>query len=85
METVTLNDGTVLDGHCIETENALFVYLTGMTLLEGVVLFSDAEKTSVITEMNHEHEHVYTGYTRLSAASDEYGNCNLVMRRESNA
>lgn len=84
METLTLNDGTVIDGHILENSDGMliFVYLDGMSILDGVVLFSDAEKTSVITAMNHGNEHVYEGYTTLMSASNEYGNCNLVMRKE---
>lgn len=86
MEVITLYDGTVVKGHCIETDTELFVYLDGLTVAEGVALFSSPEKTERITEMNHGNEHVYIGYTDIYAASHEYGNCNLVMRKaKSNA
>ena len=85
METITLNDGTVVDGHCIETDEALFVYLDGMNMIEGIMLFNDPGRTIMMTELNHGVEHVYSGYTKISAASSEYGNCNLVMRRNNNA
>ena len=83
METLTLNDGTIVDGHILESADGtlIFVYLDGMKILDGVVLFSDPAKTAVITAMNHGNEHVYQGYTELKSASDEYGNCNLVMRK----
>ena len=85
METITLNDGTILDGHCIMTDYALFIYLDGMNMIEGVMLFNDPEKTEVIVEQNHGNTHTYEGYTRLTAASSESGNCNLMMRRGDNA
>ena len=86
METLTLNDGTELNGHCMQDDRNLFVYLDNMTVLQGVVIFGDPEKTSRIVEMNHGVEHVYEGYTEIYSASHEYGNCNLVMRKaESNA
>ena len=85
METITLNDGTILDGHCIRTDDALFVYLDGMNMIEGIMLFSDPEKTAVIVEQNHGNTHTYEGYTKLAAASSENGNCNLVMRRGEDA
>lgn len=83
METLTLNDGTVLNGHILESADGslIFVYLDGMSILSGVMLFADASKTAVITAMNHGNEHVYQGYTELKSASNEYGNCNLVMRK----
>ena len=61
------------------------VCVIGMALLTGVMMFSDTNKTEVIRAMNHGNEHVYNGYTVLWSASNEYGNCNLVMRKESNA
>lgn len=85
MEMIILNDGTELNGHCIESVEALYVYLDSMNMIEGVMLFNDPEKTQVIRELNHGETHEYTGYTQLYAASSEYGNCNLVMRRPVNA
>ena len=85
METLTLNDGTVVNGHCILDDRSLFVYLDGMTVVEGVTLFADSGKTYMITALNHGTETVYEGYTEIYSASHEFGNCNLVMRRPSNA
>lgn len=84
-EYLTLRDGTVLDGHCMEDDRNLFVYLDGKTVVEGVTLFSDPGKTGLITEYNHGTEHVYEGYTEIYSVSHEFGNCNLVMRRVDNA
>ena len=81
METLTLNDGTVVNGHCFEDDTNLFVYLDNMTVVQGVMLFSDPNNTSHIVAMNHGTEHVYDGYTEIYAASHEFGNCNLVMRK----
>ena len=83
METLILNDGTELTGHILESSDgmSIFVYIDKMSVVNGVMLFSDPEKTEVITAMNHGEEHVYRGYTQVYAASHEYGNCNLVMRK----
>lgn len=81
METLTLNDGTVVNGHCLCDANNLFVYLDGMSVAEGVALFSDPEKTIKIVEQNHGNTHEYEGYTEVFSADHEYGNCNLVMTR----
>ena len=83
MEALTLNDGTVVNGHILDNSDGslIFVYLDRMSILDGVVMFSDPEKTTVITAMNHGNEHIYEGYTELKSASGEYGNCNLVMRK----
>jgi hypothetical protein len=87
METLTLNDGTVVNGHIIDNGDGrtIFVYLDGMTVVQGVTLFADPAKSKKVTAMNHGTEHVYEGYTELDHASHEYGNCNLTMRRGSDA
>ena len=81
METLTLNDGTVLSGHCIQSDLNLFVYLYGMSMADGFALFSDPNKTIRIVENNRGNEHVYEGYTELRAINSEYGNCNMTMRK----
>ena len=85
METITLNDGTVVNGHAFETDTALLVYVYDTPMLDGLLLFSDPEKTRRMVELNHGVEHIYSGYTQITAASAEYGNCNIVMRRGGNA
>lgn len=81
-EKLTLNDGTELAGHCILMGEDLLVYLTGgLSLIEGVTLFSDPMRTIRIVELNHGNEHVFEGYTDLYSASREYGNCNLTMKK----
>ena len=83
METLTLNDGTILDGHILESgdNRDIFVYLDGMSIVQGVTIFSDSDKTCRIVAMSHGTEHVYEDYTELWSASHEFGNCNLVMRK----
>lgn len=83
MEILILNDGTEVNGHILDNGDDLtiFVYLDGMSIVEGVMIFSDSEKTARITAMNHGAETVYEGYTELWAANHEFGNCNLVMRK----
>ena len=83
METLTLNDGTVVTGHILASGDGerIYVYLDGMTVVHGVALFGDPTKTSRIVAMNHGTETVYEGYTDLYSASHEFGNCNLVMRK----
>jgi len=81
METLILNDGTEVTGHCMEDDINLFVYLDGMTVPQGVALFSDPQKTVRITALNHGETHLYENYTDVYSASHEFGNCNLIMRR----
>ena len=44
-ETLKLNDGTVLNGHALESGSDLFLYVYGSSLAELYPLVSDAEKT----------------------------------------
>ena len=81
METLTLNDGTVVNGHCFEDDMNLFVYLDEMSLVDGFGLFKEPGRTQRIVALNHGNEHIYDGYTEIYSASHENGNCNLVMRR----
>lgn len=84
METIILTDGTLLNGHILEdgTGELIFIYLDELTIPEGVALFSDKSKVNRIVFSSHGEETIYTGYTDLWAISKEYGNCNIVMRRE---
>lgn len=83
METITLNDGTVVNGHILEDGygQMIFVYLDGMNLMQGFMLMSDSAKTSVMTAENHGVEHVYNGFTEIISINSEFGNCNLTMRK----
>lgn len=81
METITLNDGTEIRGHCIEDDLNLFVYLDKIKLTDAFMLFSNPDRTRRITENNHGNEHIYEGYTEIYAINAENGNSNLTMRR----
>lgn len=83
MEVLILNDGTHVNGHILDSGDGqtIFVYLDGMSVVQGVTLFSRADITSKITALNHGEEHIYEGYTELWSASHEYNNCNIVMRK----
>ena len=83
MQTVTLNDGTVLNGTIIESgyNDYILIYIDGMSIAQGFALFSDASKTSHIVYHNYERRLVYDGFTELSAINNEFGNCNVMMRK----
>lgn len=83
MQTLILNDGTEIAGHILDGGDGrtIFVYLDGKTVIEGVLLFADSEKSKHIIALSYGHEYTYDGYTELYSASHEYGNCNLVMKR----
>ena len=83
METLTLNDGTELNGHILPNGDGLYiyVYLQNMNLMQGFMLFSDPEKTARIVELNHGEENVYEGFTELFSINAEFGNCNIRMKK----
>ena len=84
METLTLNDGTVLEGSILEDGIGLqiYVYLTGMDMMRGFALLSDQNKTSTIVAKSYDVEKVYTGYTALTAINNQFGNCNATLQRK---
>lgn len=83
-EYLILNNGvTVEDAHCLQDDRTLFVYITGEAdLIEILKLFSVPQNTEVIHESRFGEESTYTGYTELFGMSREYGNINLVMKKE---
>lgn len=83
METIELNDRTQLTGHIIPNgdDTVIFVYLTGLSLADGFSLFSNGQNLTVIRENNHGTEHVYRGFTQMTAISAEFGNCNITLRK----
>lgn len=83
MEILTLNDGTVLNGHILENGDGLtiFIYLDNLPLATGFYLFNDESKTSHIVEENHGEINSYDGYTALTSINTEFGNCNITMRK----
>ena len=87
MEILTLADGTQLEGKILPNGDGLiiFVYLYGMSIVQGVTIFSDTSRIRMIRAMNHGNETEYTGFTEMLSVDNEYGNCNIVMRRPVNA
>ena len=72
-ETLTLNDGTVLKGHLLETESRLFVYVWEKTLTEMFELMNDPEKTKKIMAERYGEKTTVRGYKHLVSISEETG------------
>lgn len=84
METLTLNDQTVLENSsAIEDENTLFVYTrNGYDMKFVFDLLYDSEKISTITAVSPGDERVYAGYSRLVAVTDEgHGRVSAVLKK----
>ena len=73
-EKLILKDGTELNGHQIETETRLFLYIFDLTLAEVFELLIDPEKTKSITWERYGASGKITGYKRLMSISDENNN-----------
>ena len=85
METLRLNDGTVLeDASAIETAPDLFLYIGGTTLGAVFYQLSESRKTRRIAYLqNNGGTAEYTGYTKLVALRDEgNGLVTAVLRKE---
>lgn len=72
-ETLTLADGTVLAGHVIEMAPRLYVYLDHSTLAEAFPVLNDPDRMAVVVARRYGEETVYTGYSHLTALSEEFG------------
>jgi len=72
-ETLTLNDGTELVGHLLETENRLFVYVWEKTLAEAFELLNDPERTKKIVAERYGETKTVKGYKHLVSISEESG------------
>ena len=70
-EKLTLNDGTELEGHLIETDIRLFVYVWNRSLGDVFALLNDPEKTKKIVEERFGQSKTVKGYKRLMSISDE--------------
>ena len=81
MDTITLSDGTVVEGFILDSQDGttIYMYLDKMSVVEGVLLVSG--KLDHLVAMNHGAEHIYDGYTEIYAVSHEYGNCNFVLKK----
>lgn len=87
LETLKLNDGTVLENSSAILVSDLFVYINGSDLQTVFDLLIDPENTQkiVYTQVNGESV-VFVGYKKLRAVTDEgNGLITAVLRKEVSA
>ena len=72
-EILQLNDGTELEGHMIESDKRLFLYIQNKTLAEAFALLNDPEKTKIIKGIRYGSEQTIRGYKALWSISRETG------------
>lgn len=70
-EKLILRDGTVLEGHMLETEAWLFLYIKGISLADAFRLLIEPENTKVIRAEQYGTKTTVRGYKRLCSISDE--------------
>lgn len=84
METLTLNDGTVLqNSYATETMDNLFLYIrNGMTMMQVFMLMADVNKISEITYTAGQTIVLYSGYNMVQGITQEHGGMiSVVLRR----
>lgn len=72
-EKLTFNNGTEVQGHQLETETRLFVYLFGVTLEEAFDLLKVPDSTKVIKWERYGQTGTVRGYKTLMSVSVEQG------------
>ena len=84
METLTLNDGTVLNNsYAAETMDNLFLYIrNGMTMMQVFILIMDTSKIETIKYTAGDATVEYGGYTVVQGITMEHGGMiSVVLRR----
>lgn len=65
-QKIILGDGTVLEGsYCGYYNKDLWCYIYGKTIMECTEMFSDPNKTGVITSYFFVKGYIYKGFTEL--------------------
>lgn len=73
METMTFTNGQTVNGHLLEAAGKLFLYIDGMTLKDVFDLLIVPENSTTIRAVRFGEETTVTGYTHLTAVSEEQG------------
>lgn len=81
MNTLTLADGTILEGTCNENNNKLWVYLSHISLADAYVFLSNPAAMQTVVANEYGTITEYSGWTHLSCISEENGgNVSAVMK-----
>ena len=73
METLTLNDGTVINGHGFESDGILWLYMYDITLTAAFDALNVPAKTQKIMENQGGQTTVFSGYNHLFCIREESG------------
>lgn len=80
-EKLRLNNGTEILGDLIEEDGKLFLYMTGISLVQAFNALKDPDAAMRITAAAFGQETVYSGYSHLSRIGEENGGVNAVMTK----
>jgi len=73
METIELKNRTVIQGHCLESDGILWMYMYGITMPEAFEELIEPENIIEITENRQGQETTFTGYNHLFCIREETG------------
>ena len=73
VETLTFANGQVVNGHCLEADDRLWLYMEGISFLDAIALLSDPQNYSTIRAYRYCTEKEITGYTHFYCISEEPG------------
>lgn len=71
METLTFANGQVVNGHCLETDDRLWLYMEKISLMDAFSLLSNPENYRTIRAFRYSTEREITGYTHFYCISEE--------------
>ena len=73
METLKLKNGQMINGHALESDGRLFLYMYDITLTDAFNALIDPNNTKVIKEDRNGIETTYRGYNHLYNVTEETG------------
>lgn len=73
MEKLILNNGDELQGHLLESDGIVFLYMYGISLEEAFGLLIEPENVKIIKWDRYGEKGVVKGYKHLKAISEESG------------
>lgn len=72
-EKLTLNNGEEVQGHLLETDTRLFLYLYEISLADAFALLIEPENTKIIKWERYGTKGTVRGYKHLVSISEESG------------
>ena len=70
-EKLILNDGTELDGHLIQADDRLFLYIHSISFENAFLLLSEPENVKTIRWQRYGEKGTVKGFKRLYSVTEE--------------